>query len=83
MGKSFSWKIEGTNFKPKEAWDNLKILNKVHAGYDTKKATMKLHDLDRNLATSDRENSEMTGDYFSNVFNRISNVDWDYLSNIS
>ena len=49
---------------PKIAWDNVKMLRESYSGHHIEKKTMKFRNKDGDIATKDKDNAKIAGDFF-------------------
>jgi exonuclease III len=54
---------------PKEAWDSIKKIQEGFEGHHTKKTYMRMKTKEDKYSTTDKENIEVFGNHFQNVFN--------------
>ena len=67
---------------PKIAWNNTKILREGNSGRHTEKKTMKFRNKDGVMATNDKDNAKIAGEFFSEVLNRDAVVDWSRVGEV-
>ena len=67
--------IKNININPKKAQEKIKLLAQGYKGDHTQKNAMKFCDSKRNIAVTDKENTNLAAEYFNKVFNRDTEVD--------
>ena len=67
------------NLRPKEAWDNIKILKNGFTTHHVKDKVLKFRQEDGSINTADKDNMRIAGKYFKKVLSR-DEVDWNHLN---
>ena len=63
----------------KEAWDNIKILQKGFNGHHMECRAIKFRDENGKIQTSDKESIRIAGNHFTKVFNHNAKVDMEHV----
>ena len=75
-------KIHFMRFKPKEAWQNVRVLSGGGTSHHTLPTVMRIRLPNAELATTDAENASVFGPHFFRVFNNHKPIGWPMLENI-
>ena len=70
------------SFKPKAAWESVKILTGGTTSHHAKPTTMRMRLPTGKLATTDKEDAEVLGPHFEKVFNKHRPIEWNVIDEI-
>ena len=70
------------SFNPKAAWESVKILTGGTTSHHAKPTIMRMRLPTGKLATTDKENTEVSGPHFEKVFNKHCLIEWKLIDKI-